>query len=841
MTSDLATTPGNLPAEPNSFVGRERDLAELVEIMARARALTLCGPGGIGKTRLALRLAAMVAPRHVDGAWIADLADVEPDAAAASETAQLVAVVTAAVGIRQEADRLLADTLIEALRPRTMLLILDTCEHLVAACAEFVQRLLAGCPGLRVIATSREPLGVRGEVIWRVPPLGLPLAAPGEPAHSVLDLSELARSEAIQLFVQRAAAVRPGFGLTEVNARDVALVCRTLDGVPLAIELAAARMRALSPEQIAARLARRFELLALGDRAAPLRQQTLRATVAWSYDLLTPAERLLLSRLSVFHGWNLEMAERVCADGRIPPGDVLDLLRALIDKSLVSLDSELNGDARYRLLDTVRELAAEQADFAAEAEGLRVTHRDCMLSVAEEIAAVAFVRGEPKWLERVALYHRVRADRVNFNLALGCCVQRGDAEHGLRLCRALSGYWLASGEVAEGAGWLDRLFAIERTVPAGVRARALSVRAEMAFELLDYAGAASYARACLELSQGIDDGNPAGGYRLLALTELMAGRTAEALAHADAAVAAARRMASDWEQGVGLAVRAAVIATRGDLTDAEEAFQQALDVLRDNNGWGVANVLYGLGQIASARGDLESAAGYFREALALYRQIEARPEMARCLAAIGRTALSRGDLANAAADLTESMRLSLATGHRLAIARGLRALAALAAAAGDVEQAVRLAGAARGAAEANGAQPSVAAERRLGRLIDGARDALGPDAVTTLLAEGQAMSPHQAARLVIGPPAHEPAMTMGTGSAPGVEGPLSDRELEVATLAARGLSNRAIAGELFIAQATVARHIANIFGKLGLSSRAQLAAWMTARGVPGVPGSRPPG
>jgi predicted ATPase/DNA-binding CsgD family transcriptional regulator len=835
MTSDLVTAPNNLPAEPNSFIGRERDLAELVEILGRARALTLCGPGGIGKTRLALRLAAMLASKHADGVWVADLADVEPDDAVAREPGQLVAVVTAALGIRHEADRLLVDTLIEALRPRTMLLILDTCEHLVQACAELVQRLLAGCPGLRVIATSREPLGVRGEVIWRVPPLGLPVA--GEPAQSPVDASELARSEAIQLFVERAAAVRPGFGLTEVNADAVAQVCRTLDGVPLAIELAAARVRALSPEQIAARLAGRFELLALGDRAAPPRQQTLRATVAWSYELLTPAERLLLSRLSVFHGWNLEMAERVCADGRIPSGDVLGLLRALIDKSLVSFDGELNGDARYRLLDTVRELAAEQAAFAAEADGLRATHRDCMLRIAEEIAGIAFVRGEPQWPERVAMFHRVRADRANFNLALACCVQRGDAEQGLRLCHSLSGYWLASGEVAEGAGWIDRLLAIKSVVPAGVHARALSVRAEMAFEQLDYAAAAECARACLELSQGIADGNPAGGFRLLALTELMAGRTSEALAHAEAGVAEARRMANDWEEGVGLGVKAAVIATEGDLTGAEKVFQQALDVLRDNNGWGVANVLYGLGQIASARRDLASAAGYFREALALYRQIEARPEMARCLAAIGQTGLSQGDLAEAAASLAESMRLSLATGHRLAIARGLRALATLASTSGDVEQSVRLAGAAQAAAEAIGVQPSAGAERRLGGLIDAACDALGPDAVTALLAEGQAMSPHQAARLVIVPSAAEAAMTKATGSAAGVAGPLSDRELEVATLAARGLSNRAIADELFIAQATVARHIANIFSKLGISSRAQLAAWMTEPG--GYRGSSP--
>jgi predicted ATPase/DNA-binding NarL/FixJ family response regulator len=850
MTSDLVTATGNLPAEPNSFVGRERDLADLVEILERARALTLCGPGGIGKTRLALRLAAMLAARQPHGAWIADLADVELDENAAGEAGQLLAAVTAALGIRQEADRLLADTLIEALRSRTMLLILDTCEHLVQECAELVQRLLAGCPGLRVIATSREPLGVRGEVIWRVPPLGLPPAPPSDLTGS-LDASELARSEAIQLFVERAAAVRPGFGLTEVNARAVAQICRTLDGLPLAIELAAARVRALSPEQIADRLAGRFELLALGDRAAPPRQQTLRATVAWSYELLAPAERLLLSRLSVFHGWNLEMAERVCADGPISPGAVLDLLRALIDKSLVSLDGELSGDARYRLLDTVRELAAEQAAFAGEVEGLRVTHRDCMLGIAEDIAAVAFVRGEPRWLERVALYHRVRADRANFNLALACCAQRGDAEEGLRLCRALSGYWLASGEVAEGAGWLDRLLATHSAVPRGVTARALSVRAEIAFEQQDYAGAARHARACLELSEGIDDGNPAGGFRLLALTELMDGRSAEALAHAEAGVAAARRMADDWELGMGLAVRAGVIATQGDLAEAENVFQQALEVLSDNNGWGVANVLYGLGQVASTRSDVASATRYLRQALALYRQIDARPEMARCLAAMGQIALSQGELAEAAACMTESIQLSLATGHRLAIARALRAMAALASASGDVEQAVRLAGAARAAARAITTQQSAAAERRLGGLIDAARVALGPDAVTALLAQGEAMSPHEAVKLVIGPSARQPAAIRASGCKPRAEGPLSDRELEIATLAARGLSNRAIAGELFIAQTTVARHIANIFGKLGLSSRAQLAAWMIDRGVPGGrrpgpaqrgvgPGGRPP-
>ena len=813
MTSYLAPVPGNLPAEPNSFIGRERDLTELVAILDRVRALTLCGPGGIGKTRLALRLATMLAAGYPDGVWIADLADV--DQASGTDDHRIVPLVTAALGIRQEPDQRLADTLAEALRPRNTMLILDTCEHLVQAAAELVHRLLAGCPGVRVIATSREPLGVRGEFIWRVPPLGLPQAGTAA--------ADVAQYEAIRLFADRAAAVRPGFALNEGNVAAVADVCRTLDGVPLAIELAAARIRALSADQIAVRLADRFELLALGNRAGPPRQQTLRAAVEWSYELLTPAERLLLSRLSVFHGWNLEMAEQVCADSQISSCEVLDLLRALIDKSLVSVDAELNGDARYRLLDTVRELAAERAEDAGELPGLRVAHRDCMLGIAEQIAGVAFVRGDPSWPERVAMYHGVRADRANFNAALACCVQLGDAEAGLRLCHALSGSWLASGDVAEGAGWLDRLLAIGGVVAPGVRARALAIRAELAFEQLDFAGAAGYARACLTLSQTCEDGNPAGAFRLLALTELMSGRTAEALAHADAAVAAAGQMADDWEEGVALGARAAVIAGQGDLVAAEEAFRVALDVLSDNNGWGVANVLYGLGRVARARGDLPAADRYLRDALARYQQIDARPEMARCLGAIGLVALARDDLAVAAASLTESMQISVAAGHRLAIARGLHALAALAGASGDLGQAVRLAAAAQSVFEAIGAQPTAAAAGRSGRLLEAARTALGPQVVADLLAEGRAMSPQQAAQLAVAPP-EEPAAAAGKAHHLGV--PLTAREIEVVMLVARGLSNRAIGERLFITQATAARHVANIFTKVGVTSRARLAAWM---------------
>jgi predicted ATPase/DNA-binding CsgD family transcriptional regulator len=842
-------------------------------MLGRVRALTLCGPGGIGKTRLALKLAASLAGEFPDGVWIADLAD-------AQKAEQLVPLVTSALGIRAEPERPLTDTLTQTLRGRTMLLVLDTCEHLVQACAELVQQLLGGCPALRVIATSREALRVRGEVLWRVPPLGLPVTADlnaGEAASGT-------DSEAVRLFTARASAAWPGFSLNAENECAVAEICRTLDGVPLAIELAAARVRTLSVEQIRRRLAGKFELLAHGDRTAPLRQQTLRATVEWSYDLLTEPERQLLDRLSVFHSWRLDLAEQICADGQIPVPGVLDLLTALIDKSLVNVDAETETEPRYRLLDTVRELALELAGAGGGLPALRAAHRDCMLAMVERIAGIAFLRGDPPWAERVTMYHRVLSERANFGLALSYCVEQGEAESGLRLCVALSSCWLASGAVADGAFWTDRLLAAESQVEPGLRARALAVRAELAFEQQDYRGAARFATACLDLSRSAGGGNPATALRLLSLTHLMAGDAAAALAYAEQAVAAAREMGDAWEEGVALASRAAALAGRGELAQARRGFTEALEVLEGNNRWGVANVLYGLGQIARTDGDVPAALRYLSEALAIYRQIDARPEMARCSGAIGTIALSQPDLPVASASLNWSVQLNLATGQRLGVARGLAALAALMTRAGDVEQALTVAGAALALFAVIDVPPSAAAVRRLDELVEAAAVKLPRQTVLALLASGRTLSPDQAAALVDGqlrkrglidssapgisldrlnghgtthgqgqlsPPAADrppgpppaqpppaqpplaqppPAQPPPAHPLPAWPGPLTGRERDVARLIALGLSNRDIAQRLFISSATVARHTANIFAKLGFSSRAQVIAWVVKSG-----------
>jgi predicted ATPase/DNA-binding CsgD family transcriptional regulator/Tfp pilus assembly protein PilF len=839
MTSAVPTASGNLPAEPNSFVGRERDLAELALMLGEVRALTLCGPGGIGKTRLALRLACELVPGYPDGAWLVELADT-------ADPGLVGRRVAATLGVREEPELPLAETLTEALRSRQLLLILDTCEHVVDACADLVARLLAGCGGLRVISTSREPLRVRGETVWRVPPLALPGTLDGPP---------WARHEALRLFAERASAARSGFALAADNAEAVARLCRTLDGMPLAIELAAARVRALSVEQIADRLGDRFQLLASGDRTAPPRQQTLRAAVDWSYELLTPAEQIMLRRLSVFAGWTLEMAEGICSDEQIPVGMVLDLMAALIDKSLVTFELEPSGEPRYRLLDTIKEYARSRLAASGEEDVLRARHRDFLLRLVEGVVAKAFVRGDPPWPERVALYRRIAVERPNYRLALAASLARGDAQDGLRICSGMRNPWVTYGDVSEGAEWFDRFLALPGEVPDAVRGRALVFRGDLAFEQQDYPAAGRCAQEGLELCRRSGDPNEAGALRLLAVVGLRAGRHDEALATIENAIATARAAGNDWEEGLALSIKAAAHARQGARREAQRNFEAALEVLRDNNGWGLAHVLYGLGGLARAREDHPAALRYYEEALGLYREIDARPEIARCLAGVGWVALAQGNLELSVASFRESLQLSLATGQRLAVARGLEAFTALAARADDLARAVRLAGAALELRTAAGQAPGAGAGARLEDLLEPARRRLGEGVTAGLLAEGRVMSAGEASRYAMrvedpgqrapggaGQPAPGgaglPVRTLAAGNgSPAASAPptLTPREWEIAAMIARGLTNQQIADELVISRATVARHVANILTKLGFSSRAQVAAWMAGRD-PGTAG-----
>jgi predicted ATPase/DNA-binding CsgD family transcriptional regulator len=862
MTAETVPRLGNLPAEPNSFVGRERDLGDLTLLLSNVRALTLCGPGGIGKTRLATRLGWQLADTFPDGVWIVEFADSADPALAARQVANVL-------GIGEEPDRPAAATLADALRGRQLLLILDTCEHVVTTIADLVRDLIAACPLLRLVATSREPLRVRGETVWRVPPLALPaqpfsaLPAPGFPVQgfprdsfpprafpaqvlpprdfpsrafpgqlAALTPAAAAEYEAVRLFVDRAAAVRPGFALTSENCRQIAQLCWTLDGVPLAIELAAARIRALSVEQIADRIDDRFRLLASGDRTAPLRQQTLQAAVDWSFELLTADEQTLLRRLSVFAGWSLNMAEQVCADDRIPVPRVLDLLAALIDKSLVTLEDELAGDARYRLLDTIREYAAARLASSGEQDTFQQRHVRYMLGLAEDVVGQAFLRGALPWAEQVKLYYRVAAEQANFRAALGLCLDNRDAEKGLRLCSALRSPWVVHGDVTEGVAWFSRFLALDEWVPAGVRARALMLSAELAFEYQDYVSAARTAQAAVAMCTAYPAACPAGGLRILALISLRAGLAEQALDRADTAIAAAQQHHDEWEEGLAHAARAAILARVGQLADAQAAFEVALEMLTSNNGWGVAHALYGLGSLARARRDNAGALRHFRSALELFREIGARTEIARCLAGIGWVALASLDLPTASASLGESLELSMAAGERLGIARGLEACAALAVVRGDDATAARLEGAATTLREVVGQVRSAAAQARFDSLLAAAHHRLGPTAAANLIGEGRRLSTHEAVSYALASAAAEASRPVPSGNGTQRAGPLAAapsvltaREQQIANLIARGLSNRAIAAELVISPATAARHVANILAKLGLSSRAQVAAW----------------
>jgi predicted ATPase/DNA-binding CsgD family transcriptional regulator/Tfp pilus assembly protein PilF len=843
MQSATAILTGNLPAEPNSFIGRERDLAELARLLGEVRALTLSGLGGIGKTRLAVRLARDVlsgespdadeGPRDLDEAWLVELADWH------GPVAQAVATT---LGVREEQGVPLAQTLAEALRSRHMLLILDTCEHQVSDCATLVQLLLARCPWLRIIATSREPLRVRGETVWRVPPLDLPPdGASG---------AELAAHEAVRLFAARAAGARPGFRLTEGNAASVARLCRTLDGIPLGIELSAARVRALSVEQIEGRLRDRFQLLNSGDRTAPLRQQTLRATVDWSYELLDEAEQMLLRRLATFSGWNLDMAEQVCSDEAIGAEEVLGLLISLIDKSLVVLDGEAAGDARYRLLDTIREYAAERLEAAGEKDALALRQRDCILALVEETVATMFNRGEPPWPVRRAVFRRGIAEYGNFRIALATSLAHGDADEGLRLCIGLRNMWLPHGDAREAVTWLDRFLVLPGgEVSPSVRGRALAVRAEIAFDLQDYDTLVRCATESLELSRASGDDFPVPtALRVISQAAARAGRTGEAVAYIEEAIAAAEAAGNDWEAGLTQATKAAIAVRQGKLKSAQRAYETALDVLADNNRWGIAQVEYGMGTLARTRGDAEMAVRYYAEAMEIFRELDAWPEIARCQAGTGWIAVTSGDYDQASEALAEALRLNQIGGQRLGIARGLEAFAALAAARQQPERAARLAGAACQLRESLGHGTGLGP--RIEEVLEFARGRLGTSAAAALFAEGRETAAEDAVGFALGPDrnqpvpgpaaAGEPAWTdpsllaahQGSGSRQDNGGhraptPLTPREHEIASLIAQGLSNREIADELVISPATAARHVANILAKLGFSSRTQVASWAT--------------
>jgi non-specific serine/threonine protein kinase len=437
----------NLPRQLTSLIGRDRELAELRRLVMASHLLTLTGPGGVGKTRLALRLAEVVLPDWADGVWLVELA-------ALADPRLVPEAVAATLGIREQPGRALVQTLAERLGPKHLLLVLDSCEHLVDACAALADHLLRACPELRLLATSREPLRIPGETTWRVDPLALP------PARAAVE--QVADTAAVRLFVERARAVMPTFGLTERTAGPVAALCRGLDGLPLALELAAARAPGLGVELLARRLDDRLRLLATGSRMAPARQQTLRATLAWSYDLLDPAEQRVFRGLAVFAGgWSPEAAETVLG------GDVLEVFGTLVDKSLVQRGGT-EAAPRFAFLETVRVFALEQLAAAADSTAVQDRHAAYFLALAE--TADRQLRG----LDQAIWFERLEREHDNLRAALHWALERQAMAAASGLLGALWWFWLVRGHLTEGRRWLEAFLATPAgTAPTAARAAAL--------------------------------------------------------------------------------------------------------------------------------------------------------------------------------------------------------------------------------------------------------------------------------------------------------------------------------------------------------------------------------
>ncbi|MEO7152351.1 MAG: tetratricopeptide repeat protein [Burkholderiaceae bacterium] len=653
-----AAAASHLPQPLSSFVGRAGDLVALERLLQSHRLVTLVGPGGIGKTRLAVQAARQAAGRFTDGVWLVELA--------ALADARLVAqVVASTLGIKPDASASVMQTLASELRPRRLLIVLDNCEHLLQACAELTRSLLETAPQLVVLASSREALRLAGEASYPVPALALPDANSALPAGAPLP-------EAVQLFVDRAGAARPGFAPTAQNWPAMLSICRRLDGIPLAIELAAARVRALSVEHIAARLNDRFHLLTHGDRAALPRQQTLRALIDWSHDLLTERERLLLRRLAVFAGgWTLEACEAVCTDAALERQDVADVLGCLVDRSMVEADVD---GARYRLLQTVRQYAQERLEESGEAGAAKDRHLQFFIEFAETAGAGLTGSDQGRWIERLD------PERENFLIAHAWCDPSPlGAELGLRMMFALKLYLFNRGllgPLLQGVqDALARPGAERRTIH---RCRALQTAGQAGFMTGRFASAKIHLEEALAIAEELGDtGRAASVLQTLGMTCVAQGEHGSAHRYLDHALTLAQQ--------------------RGDRRE-------------------LAAALNALAQLHRVEGTLDRAQSLYEQALLLTRELGDLENTAVALLNLALVAVGRIDAARAAVRLIEALEIAESIGSMLTGANGLAVAAGVAALREEWQQSIGFATAARTQMQAMGLQLDPADEMLLAPL-----------------------------------------------------------------------------------------------------------------------------
>ena len=804
----------NLPAPRTSFVGREREIVESKRELAMTRLMTFTGVGGAGKTRLALEVARDLVGAYQDGVWLVELAPL-------SEERLVPQAVARAMRVREQPGRPLIDTLTEALHKKATLLVLDNCEHLADSVAHLADTLLDSCSHLRVLSTSRETLEVEGEVVWRVPSLSVPdkdrLPAAGE----------LMRYDAVRLFVERTRLRLSAFELTPQNATAVTEVCRKLEGIPLAIELAAARMDVLTAEQIAQRLDRALGLLT-GGRAEVPRHRTLRATLDWSHELLSEPERKLFRKLSVFAGgWTLEAAEAVGAGDGIEEGDVVELFLMLVDKSLVVSEAE-EGGFRYGMLEPLRQYARERLEESGEAQATKRVHAEYFLALAEEAEPRLWESGDKAWFDRLKKEHD------NMRAALSWTLEHEEAELALRLSGALRWFWRARGYYGEGRRWLEQALSEEGRTSAAARAKALDGVGWLASEQHDIDRVQAAAEEGLELSEeaGIGGVILANFKNLLGEAAWLQGDYERAAELFEEGLVLHREARNTRGVAWSVCSLAAVSSDRGDYERSKELYEEAIALARKMGGaLPLGDLLLALGWEYMLEGDHERATALNEEAAVLYRERGSRGGLKYALDTLGWAALAREDHERARALYEENLVLCRELGDKLVASASMDGLACYAASGGEAQRAARLFGAALALREGVGYRQKPRERSLREPYLTIAHSCSDEAAWETAFAEGQAMSFEEAVEYALSaeelsPAAPRPPERPSTGAR---HPDLTRREKAVAALVAQGLTNRQIAKELMVSERTVENHVANILKKLGLHSREKVAASMTER------------
>lgn len=824
----------NLPLQRTSFIGRERDLAEVERLLFGTRLVTLTGAGGCGKTRLAIQVANHVSEKFKDGVWLVDLAPLREPGLVSQLTAQ-------ALGMPPAVEQPIQDALFNWVRFKRLLLVLDNCDHLIDACAQLAGQLLAQASEVHLIATSGEPLAVAGEMIYPlhglpIPPLGgeIVRSRPVE-QQSVHTLQEIMDYDAVRLFVERARAISPDFTLTSENAIAVTETCQRLDGLPLALELASARVNVLTVQEIAARLNDRFALLTSGQRTGhEPRHHTLRAAIDWNYSLLLPNEQILLRRLAVFvAGWTLETAEYVCSGDEIAQEEILDLLSSLVDKSFIVAETTGRAQAHYRLLETIREYALEKLNQSGEANRLFDCLLDLYLARAEETEPKLNDVNQQLWL------NWLESEHDNLRVALAWALEAGFIEKGLRIAIAIQRFWEIRGYVQEGLAWFKRLLdRADERVSTIVRAKAYSYASFLAMFLGDIPTTQAYGREAVALAETA--GEEGRGTLFLALGGLasgarVAGDYLTAFNLGERLIQLQRELPGQpFVLGMALLAQGGVAIELGFYDTARVALEESLALARQaGDSFRIAHALNSTGDLARCEHKYDDSQTAYEDSIALLRAVGAQRDLASVLNNLGHTCLHLGNIERAQALFCESMAAHQALQNAPGMAECLIGFAAIALLRGLPAVGACLL---RASCVMEGQQTVIASMRQVTRMeyehyLELARTTLAEADFQAEQKRGAAMSLEEAVNY-----AQNLLLKPRIVSAPAplraeIPDGLTVREREVAALIGQGKTNSEIATELVLSKRTVETHVSNILSKLGLTSRSQVMRWAIDRGL----------